>query len=69
MKFVRSPFLQNTSSGCFWKIYVARPEKGGYQLELKYMQLYEAEVPSSAGLECLQLYLKNFNVWLPLITL
>ena len=28
-KLSRTPFTQNNSGGCFWKIYLDRPEKGG----------------------------------------
>ena len=43
-------FLQNTSSGCFWKIYLDRSAEKGQRFT------------SSAGSECLQLYSKNL-VW------
>ena len=29
VKLSRTPFTQNNSCGCFWKIYLDRPEKGG----------------------------------------
>ena len=31
-KFLKNLFLQNTSSGCFWKVCLDHPEKGGYTL-------------------------------------
>ena len=55
-------FLQNTSGGCFWKIHLDRPEKGGYMILTKNVCSFLTEVTSSASSECLQLYLKNFNV-------
>ena len=64
--FTRDSNTGVTSGGCFRKIYLDRPEKGGYTLLVKYLQ---TEVTSSVGKKCLQLYLKNFNAWLPLIFL
>ena len=31
--------LQNTSGGCFWKIYLDRPQKGGNTVLVKYIQI------------------------------
>ena len=40
-KLLRTLFLQNIFGCCFWKIYLDRPEKGGYiLLAKKYMQLF-----------------------------
>ena len=65
-KFLKTPFLPNTSGGYFWKIYLDRPEKGGYTLLVKYIQLFDRGYFFCwFRMSPAQLY----NVWLPLMFL
>ena len=41
-RWLKALLLQNTSGGgSFWKVYLDRPEKGGYTWLVKYMQLFD----------------------------